>query len=534
MAGAKARLGNSSTVIDDVLQLVNCSLQTRLSSDLSGAIPCLPQWNLTGAMDPDANVTLPPDHPAVHSPGVGHSGAGLSQWRLAPFSQALYDQSIEGDLVRIAIQSTALIAIFLASILANSVVFVVFYRKPALLSNSYRFVLNLAVCNCLMTVMVTPFVLVSTFTVVWVLGWGSCQVIGMTTTMLFVASILTLMLIAMDRYHAIMKPLHYHLTLISKRSSLCICGVWVVSALIAVPPMFGWNHFSYQPGKAMCTVTWRAEAATDRAYSFSFVLLCFVIPYFVMLWVYVCAFRTAQRTTARARRNSVTPEHAAPASDIQTLTQKMVNRERRRSSAASLIQAARRRSSSSVTRTLLAFHRDDWKAAKTSLIVMSAFTVCWLPFFILISMEAILGPDLQEGVLGDGRHLGVIIPFWLEGSAICLALAGCALNPLVYVFRSEQIKQELRKLFCTGNAEQRLDHDGSTSQGRRSSLQRRDSPTLTGDQLPPSQSTASGRISPCSSSVSLTASMAAVTRLPGAATVVTFNEDRKHKDGVCL
>lgn len=462
--------------------------------------------------------------------------------------------STRDDLLRISIQSTVLIAIFLASVLANSFVFVVFCRKPTLLSNSYRFVLNLAVCNCLMTVLVMPFVLISTFTQQWILGWGSCEIIGMLAITLFVASILTLLLIAMDRYHAIMKPLHYHLTLISKRSSLCIAGVWVLSLLIALPPAVGWNNYSYQPGKAMCTVTWRSPSIADRIYSFSFVLFCFVIPYFAMLWVYICAFRTAQRTTARARRNSVTPEHAVSASDLQGITQRMLGRERRRSSAASLFHSTtRRRSSSSMTRAILTLHRDDWKAAKTSLIVMSAFTVCWLPFFILITMEAIIGPSLEDlNASNDQRQpplSGLIIPYWLEGSALCLALAGCALNPLVYVFRSEKIKFEFRRLFCPRSSrwnDQEKEASTTTNQGggRRSSMQasKRGSPSLTGGSekgLNPSVCTgnSSVRMSPCSSSASITTSaVGQAARIAGAAAslVVTFNEDARHKDGVCL
>ena len=65
---------------------------------------------------------------------------------------------------------------------------------------------------------------------------------------------------------------------------------------------------------------------------------------------------------------------------------------------------------------------------------MSTFTLCWLPIFIVITLEATLStPDSLDSP----------IPQSLQVISIWLSLLVCALNPMVYVFRTRAFKHEL-------------------------------------------------------------------------------------------
>ena len=360
--------------------------------------------------------------------------------------------------VRVSIQLATLVLIFVTSFVSNCVVFIVFYRKPSLLNTSNRYVLNLAVSNFLMTLLVMPFVFTSTLTFDWLLGNLCCQIVGILTTVLFVSCIMTLLLISVDRYYAIIKPLHYDLSPTAKKASYLIGSVWLISLLIAMPPVIGWNRITYQPNKGICTVDWKAPHYADRMYSFFIVLVCFIVPYALSLFIYVRVFHTAQKSNALARRNSVTADQTLE-NGLLSLNGPMIkglpaSNQRRRSSITSLLQAARRRSSGTTRNFLGNFHRDDWRAAKTSLLIMSTFTLCWLPFFILIVLEASFG---RAGA----------VPGWVEASAIWVALASCALNPIVYVFRSSGVKQELKVLFTTRPPE-RISRNSTSSSLRES------------------------------------------------------------------
>ena len=381
-----------------------------------------------------------------------------------------------------------------------------------------------------MTVFIMPPVLISTFTYDWILGHALCQITGVLTTLCFVSCIMTLLLISGDRYYAIMKPLRYNLNMTSRKASLFICGVWLTSLVVSSMPLIGWNHITYQPAKAMCTVNWRSHKLIDQSYSFFIVFICLVVPYTVMLWVYITVFKEAKKTLAKQRRNSISvndmqiapltsssddallSKNSPPSVKNGAFTRResfssssgirngaFVRRESfsgvkngaftrrgsfpcikngafsrresfsgvkncafarresmRKASITSLFMAVRRRSST-VGKSLLTFHVEDSRAAITGLIIMSTFTLCWVPMAVLIVFEALL----TDG--GETTSEGDTIPAWVESCAVWVALAGCALNPIVYVFRSQKVKQEIKQCICRGSRAELAEQERRTS-----------------------------------------------------------------------
>jgi PREDICTED: similar to serotonin receptor len=75
------------------------------------------------------------------------------------------------------------------------------------------------------------------------------------------------------------------------------------------------------------------------------------------------------------------------------------------------------------------------KASITLGVIMTAFTVCWLPFFIL----ALLRPFSQT--IAD-------IPHWISSFAFWLGLANSMLNPIIYVTFHHDFRQAFRYLLC--------------------------------------------------------------------------------------
>ncbi|KAI0234577.1 G_PROTEIN_RECEP_F1_2 domain-containing protein [Lamellibrachia satsuma] len=348
--------------------------------------------------------------------GINCSGADVVLTSVAPTDAA----------ATAGVQTASVIIIFLASFIANGTVFVVFYCKPSLLTLSNRLVLNLAISNFLLTILILPFIVVASVTQTWHLGVTWCRLSGFATTLLFAACIFTLLVISVDRYYAVIRPLHYSIHITSRRLCCFLAAIWGSACVIAAPPLVGWNRITYQADKNLCTVDWRSQSAADRAYTYTFLVVCFCLPLAVMAWVYVRIFRAAQSTSARARRNSTEVglvQHAVGNGALQAAHARRPTLQLRRGS-----------TSVGSGRGLFLLHKDDHKAAKTGLIVMTAFVVCWLPFFTLIAVEASAGDDAA-------RHL----PGWLGSAAVWTAFCGCALNPLVYVFRSKAIIHECRR-----------------------------------------------------------------------------------------
>ncbi|XP_064613159.1 LOW QUALITY PROTEIN: G-protein coupled receptor 161-like [Liolophura sinensis] len=317
--------------------------------------------------------------------------------------------------------------IFLASLFTNSLVFLVFYKKPALLTISNRFILNLAICNILNTIFVIPFVFVSLVAREWIFSAPWCQGIGFLTTVTFSASTLTLVVISVDRYCAVISPLHYKMRVTSQRATVMILAVWTIAVGAALPPIFGWNHFEYQAEKFTCTVLWKSRDTSDQYYTLFLTLVCFVLPLGVMVFAYAVICRAARNNSERTRRNSI-----IPTSTEEVSAQALPRHGRRRSSASLNLLFSRRFSTGSKGQTF--FRPDEWRAAVTSLLVVSTFIVCWLPYFVIIVLESTLTNPTD-------------IPASFQSIALFLVLSNSALNTIVYVFRSKVVRQELRAIF---------------------------------------------------------------------------------------
>lgn len=328
--------------------------------------------------------------------------------------------------LRIGLTAFTVLCIFIGSIAGNLFVCLVFFKRPSLLTISNRFILNLTFCNILNTLFVMPFVFVTTVTGDWIFKEIWCQSTGFLMNVIFAASTLTLVVISIDRYCAVITPLHYNMRITMQRATLMIVGVWFLAIVAALPPLMGWNHFEYQPEKYSCTVLWRSPYYTDRTYTLFLSLICFVMPLLVMLWAYAVIFRAARDNSERTRRNSVVPNNG------EEQSQTPLRYGGRRSSTAPII-LSRKLSTSSRTSSLL-WHRDEWKAAITSMLVVSTFIICWLPYFVIIVMESTILLQSED-----------IHPF-MQGTAIFLALSSCLFNPLVYVFRSKVARQELMSI----------------------------------------------------------------------------------------
>ncbi|XP_005091547.1 G-protein coupled receptor 161 [Aplysia californica] len=345
------------------------------------------------------------------------------------------DAGAEMTQAETAVMSAILVLVFLSSLVANAFVFVVFCKRKTL-SMSNRFVANLTVCNCLNTLLVVPFAFSSLLTKQWVFGEVWCVCTGFLMNVVVSASIFTLAVISIDRYFAVVTPLHYSMRLTSRRCYGFIVCIWVLAILISAPPLLGWNSMQFQLHKMVCTVKWSSVSGSDRYYTFFMISFSFLLPLIAMLWTYARIFRAARGNIVRARRNSVIRgSSSAPCqSDENGQQQTTPINSRRRSSSVPII---RRLSQSSSRSSSLLWRKEEWKAAVTSFLVLFSFAVCWTPYFVVMGIEAGLGEE--SPLYPIVSHISTV-----------LAMFSCACNPLVYVFRSKIVRRELKAIVQGG------------------------------------------------------------------------------------
>lgn len=115
----------------------------------------------------------------------------------------------------------------------------------------------------------------------WELGWILCDIWVSLDILLCTASILSLCAISVDRYLAVTQPLSYSKKRRSKRLAfVMILIVWLSSALITAPPMFGW-YDSERHNQKICRYN------RNTGYVIYSAMGSFFIPMVVMLYVYV-------------------------------------------------------------------------------------------------------------------------------------------------------------------------------------------------------------------------------------------------------
>ncbi|XP_076625904.1 octopamine receptor beta-2R isoform X1 [Colletes latitarsis] len=287
----------------------------------------------------------------------------------------------------------------------------------------------------------------------WLFGRFMCDVWNSLDVYFSTASILHLCCISVDRYYAIVSPLEY--TVIMRQGTVgCMLGsAWTLPALISFIPIFmGWyttqEHLEYMVmNPEVCSFV------VNRPYAVISSCVSFWIPGLVMIVMYYKIYKEAvrqrkalSRTSSNIVLNSV---HHHRSSTRQHHHQQM------------LLQAAAETDNwvqdtsdvnnciaiendelSAYNVTNISFYgtsirqqtkswRAEHKAARTLGIIMGAFLLCWLPFFLWYLTTSLCGescycPDTVVSVL-----------FWI-------GYFNSALNPLIYAYFNRDFREAFK------------------------------------------------------------------------------------------
>ncbi|KAK9877026.1 hypothetical protein WA026_016053 [Henosepilachna vigintioctopunctata] len=196
------------------------------------------------------------------------------------FSQQISFDDATKHFQKIAL-AVLLSVVIVIVILGNTLVILAVITTRRLRTVTNCFVMSLAIADWLVGTCVMPPAVANALMGSWELGWILCDIWVSLDILLCTASILSLCAISVDRYLAVTQPLTYSRRRRSKRLALgMILIVWLSSALITCPPMFGW----YEPG--------RHEDKTCRynkntGYVIFSAMGSFFFPMIVMLYVYM-------------------------------------------------------------------------------------------------------------------------------------------------------------------------------------------------------------------------------------------------------
>ncbi|XGW33378.1 hypothetical protein V3C99_017650, partial [Haemonchus contortus] len=182
------------------------------------------------------------------------------------------------NLIEAIITIASMLTVMLIIILGNLLVVVTVYcdRKLRLQRQNWL-IISLALADLLVGLLVMPLTLIYEIIGEWKMGNVLCEMWLALDVLFVTASILHICAISLDRYFSVTSPLTYPSKRTPTRMFVYIGVAWVVSLLICLPPIFGWRP-ERRPGE--CAVS------TDVGYVLYSSLGSFYIPVIILVLVY--------------------------------------------------------------------------------------------------------------------------------------------------------------------------------------------------------------------------------------------------------
>ncbi|XP_059198232.1 5-hydroxytryptamine receptor 1F [Centropristis striata] len=329
---------------------------------------------------------------------------------------------------------------------------------------------SLAVTDLAVAVLVMPFSIIYIQKERWLMGVAVCTIWLSIDITCCTCSILHLAAIAIDRYRAITDAVEYSRKRTGARAGAMVAVVWLISILISLPPLI-WRHYSGDADQEDQCIMMHHHI-TFTLYS---TLGAFYIPLMLILILYYKIYRAAQtlymrREASRASRHSCMtngsmipaypagegdedggPRSPVPVSPPEKSTSEPSTeeppRERVRASVKAFKYKQRRHESRSESRSesrRSQFYQGprisgsrERKAASTLGLIIGAFVICWLPFFV---KEVIVNTC-------DSCSTSMEMADFLTW----LGYLNSLINPLIYTIFNEDFKKAFQKLVRCSN-----------------------------------------------------------------------------------
>lgn len=156
----------------------------------------------------------------------------------------------------IIIASVIVTVLMIIIVVGNMLVIIAIATEKALKNIQNWFIASLAVADFFLGLVIMPFSLANELMGYWVFGSWWCDIHSAADVLLCTASIMNLCLISLDRYWSITQAVEYLKTRTPARAAFNIATVWIMSALICIPPLLGWKAKSPEGDLPQCRVSW--------------------------------------------------------------------------------------------------------------------------------------------------------------------------------------------------------------------------------------------------------------------------------------
>ena len=287
-------------------------------------------------------------------------------------------------------KSFACCLFLVVSLAGNTLIVIIIYKTKTLRTTTNYFILNMAMSDLLLPILVFPWSLVEMYEGFWFLsgeqGHAFCKVMLFIQYVSSLVSIENLILIAVDRFKAVVFP--FRRPLIS--SKLClffILTTWVAASALSSPTIFGYKSVEYTGKFQNCNLVWKRSFFGDNYLrAMPFVLMTFSFALIVILYSLILFKLKSQKTPGEQSVN-----------------------------------AARQ------------WEKRERNVLRMAVAIVTGFVVCWGPSTTITLLNAFVW---DNSLSCDSAA------FWLI--TLFMAYANCALNPCICFAFSGKHRQGLK------------------------------------------------------------------------------------------
>ncbi|XP_074074265.1 5-hydroxytryptamine receptor 1D [Macrotis lagotis] len=363
----------------------------------------------------------------------------IEDFSWTPPSKPLNSTEISGawdaqTLQALKISLAVILAIItLATILSNTFVIITIFLTRKLHTPANYLIGSLAVTDLLVSILVMPISIAYTVTQTWTFGQIMCDIWLSSDITCCTASILHLCVIALDRYWAITNALEYSKRRTFGRAAAMIAMVWVISVCISMPPLF-WRQAKAHEELADCLVN-----TSQISYTIYSTCGAFYIPSVLLIILYgriYAAARTRILKPSSLYGKRFTTAHLITGSagtSLCSINSSLQEGQPHTGGSPLFIGPVKIKLASSLLERKRISAARERKATKTLGIILGAFIICWLPFFVV----SLVLPICRDSCW---FHPALFDFFtWL-------GYLNSLINPIIYTWFNEEFKQAFQKL----------------------------------------------------------------------------------------
>ena len=281
------------------------------------------------------------------------------------------------------------------SVTGNTFIGIIVYKTKTMRKAINFFIVNMAMSDLLVSLILFPRVVMRLYLDSWLiggpLGQALCKLVNFLADVSNAVSIQSLVLIAADRFGAVVYPLRPSV-FCSKRHRLFILGTWIVALAIHSPNLFAFKLVEYPEGLS-CVWKWHEVFGESSSYETYFVAMMVTfnfIPLVLIAILYIIIY-------IKLKSQKIPGEQSDKAG------QQRLQQER--------------------------------NVLKMAIAIVLGFAVCWVPYIVCWFLILKQTFDIRSCRFVYYR----IITFFI-------AHANCAINPCICFAFSENYRQGVKNL----------------------------------------------------------------------------------------